>query len=72
MHVQLFYFFRINLQIFSLYIIGRALVATYLTCTGVGWYLYLLNDKLIDNYQIESRSAILAITPLLDAEADRE
>jgi hypothetical protein len=51
---------------------ARALVGTYMVCTGVGWYLYLLNDRQIDNYQIESRNAIIAISPLLDAEADRE
>jgi len=48
------------------------LVGTYIVCTGVGWYFYLLNDKLVDKYQIESRSSIIALTPLLDAEADRE
>lgn len=48
------------------------MIGTYCFCTGVGWYLYLLNDKEVDRYQIESRSALIAITPLLDAEADRE
>jgi len=48
------------------------MVGTYIVCTGVGWYLYLLNDRLIDRYQVESRSSIIALTPLLDAESDRE
>jgi len=51
---------------------SRAIVGTYFVCTGVGWYLYLLNDRQIENYQIESRSALIALTPLLDAESDRE
>ncbi|CAH1725268.1 NADH dehydrogenase [ubiquinone] 1 alpha subcomplex subunit 13 [Aphis gossypii] len=51
---------------------SRALVGTYIVCTGVGWYFYLLNDRLVDKYQVESRSSIIALTPLLDAEADRE
>ncbi|XP_050521802.1 NADH dehydrogenase [ubiquinone] 1 alpha subcomplex subunit 13 [Daktulosphaira vitifoliae] len=50
----------------------RAMVATYVACSGIGWYLYLLNDKQIDKYQVENRSALIALTPLLDAEADRE
>ncbi|VVC26531.1 GRIM-19 [Cinara cedri] len=50
----------------------RALVGTYLVSTGIGFYLYLLNDKEIDHYQIESRSALIALKPLLDAEADRD
>lgn len=54
------------------YILARALVGTYLVSTGVGFYLYLLNDKEIDHYQVESRSALLALRPLLDAESDRE
>jgi len=53
-------------------VLDRAMIGTYCFCTGVGWYLYLLNDKEVDRYQIESRSALIAITPLLDAEADRE
>jgi len=56
----------------SIFILGRAMVGTYIVCTGVGWYLYLLNDQLVDKYQVESRSSLIAITPLLDAEADRE
>jgi len=55
-----------------IFILGRAMVGTYIVCTGVGWYLYLLNDRLVDRYQVESRSSLIAITPLLDAEADRE
>jgi len=55
-----------------IFILGRAMVGTYIVCTGVGWYLYLLNDRLVDKYQVESRSSLIAITPLLDAEADRE
>lgn len=48
------------------------MVGTYVLVTGVGWYFYLLNDRQIDNYQVESRSALIALSPLLDAETDRE
>lgn len=53
-------------------VLARALVGTYVVCTGVGWYLYLLNDKQVTKFQVESRSALIALSPLLQAESDRE
>lgn len=64
--------FYILLYFFPTCILARVLVGSYIAVTGVGWYLYLLNDKEIDRYQIESRSALVALTPLLEAESDRE
>ncbi|BES87717.1 unnamed protein product [Nesidiocoris tenuis] len=51
---------------------AKSLIAGYLAMSGAAFYLYFQNYKKIHRDDVEVRSSMMAITPLLMAEHDRE
>ncbi|KRT78352.1 hypothetical protein AMK59_6522 [Oryctes borbonicus] len=51
---------------------GWTMIGGYLTMTAVAGYIYYLTYKKVQHDEIEDRSALFAIRPLLLAERDRE